>query len=359
MSRLPRLSLVLVTATGCRQLFGFEEAITGDARSPSAGDATTDGIPDIINAVCVGTTPMEVCFESEPTSDFVLSAGFDTASGCPEVVVMNGRQVCLVSARTISVQNQPRITGPHPLVLVGTQQVTIEQSAILDLSSSRTNNRRGAGSSGTECANSPAGGTSGGGAGGSFGGAGGDGGSGTQAGGNAPAPRALVFDGGCAGGALVSSFGGFGGGAVYVISQSVAINGTILATGGGGGGGLMGSGGAGGGSGGSIVIDSPILAINAQALLVATGGGGGSGSCSGAAGVPGQDADGEIIASGGNAPNTGGDGGEGGFDFSQAGNGAPGGNGCGGGGGGGGAGAIVFLSSTGCPTNQCFPPVGQ
>ncbi len=357
MSRFPHIAFGLLVSTGCRQVLGFEELGGIDANGP---DTSSDGPQGdgAVESLCFGTEAIRPCFESVPTDDLLLNAGFDTDAACPKSATLDGRPMCVLGARTISVQSTVRITGSLPVVLVATDSLTVAIDATLDLSSSAVNNRQGAGSPGTACANSPAGGTFGGAAGGTFGARGGNGGSGSgEAGGVAPGVQVVSFDGGCPGGALVQSFAGRGGGAVYLLAPSITINGTILATGGGGRGGLMGSGGAGGGSGGSIAIEAGALVLGGQARLVATGGGGGSGSCSASPGVAGDDADSDVLAFGGPGPGNAGDGGDGGFQLVQAGAGDPGAKQCGGGGGGGGAGTIQFFHGNTCTNTQCFPPV--
>ena len=76
---------------------------------------------------------------------------------------------------------------------------------------------------------------------------------------------------------------GPGGGAVYLIANTLVVNGTINASGGGGAGaltgmdGMDGGGGGGGGAGGFIGLDAPTVTVNAAGQIFANGGGGGEG----------------------------------------------------------------------------------
>ena len=177
-------------------------------------------------------------------------------------------------------------SGGVPLVIVATDGELIIEN-LLDVSSRRGDERRGAGANPTGACNGATGATDGaGGAGGSFGGKGGTGGRGLT--GNAPAAAAaLAFPnqlrGGCPGnlsgrptGALAI---GSGGGAVWLISTvGITINGTVNASGSGGSGadgGLVARGGAGGGTGGMIILDAPTITVAQNGVLLATGGGGG------------------------------------------------------------------------------------
>lgn len=332
-----------------------------DGPGPNPDGPMPDDPPGLF---CFGTPPMRPCFETDPVNPLTISAGFSTTTcSVGEVMELDGRSTCVVVAREVTISGAPHITGDKPLVIVGSFSIRVAAGAVLDLSSSAIANlRTGAGANPLECdtAPSPVGGQDGA-AGGSFAGQGGNGGLGE--GGSAPGVASpaspISVRGGCPGSAGPNgNQGGPGGGAVYLISNSLLLDGAVRATGGGG---LTadGAGGAGGGTGGYIGVDATTLVFGTNGRLVATGGGGGGGGCMGEGGGNGIDADTttNIVAAGGVGVNGMGVGGTGGSTANQQANsgGDTDGANCGGGGGGGGAGTIQFFRTMQTCSNRCFP----
>lgn len=268
---------------------------------------------------------------------------------------------CIITGGTVTISSL-NVTGPRPLVVVAHDQITV--TALLDVASHRATAAVGAGSGPTDCqpfgrnaADAPAGG---GGAGGSFMFPGGDGGTGdgvNHQGGLAPssdvgAPSRLR--GGCPGqpgGGGKPNDGGAGGGAVYLVSAgTIAVSGTIDASGAGGVGGDAQDGGGGGGSGGMIVLYGAQVTTASTTLLIADGGGGGGGGANSGLNPRGSNGQDPMLATpiaaalggpGGILIGfTGGDGGNGYATGSAATPGLSGDTGAGGGGGGGGGGYI-------------------
>jgi len=311
--------------------------------------------------VCYGSTSglVRPCFPSAPSGDITLQAAIDTTNDpmCSKTVTDVPAGLCVITGANITVASGTIVaaTGTKPLVLVATGMITV--SGALNASSYHATTapyattQTGAGAdpmNGCLAAGAP--GVSGGGAGGTFtelGGAGG-GGNGGSAGGTAGGPQATVaLRGGCRGQNALGAGGGRGGrggGAVYFIASTINIDGTINASGEGGGLGVSGgnAGGGGGGSGGLIGFDAATITNNG--LVFANGGGGGEGSGGGQSGLPGLDATGVGVATGGAGGSPGGNGGNGGAGGTAGGT-KTGGNGAtagadGGGGGGGGTGVI-------------------
>lgn len=333
-----------------------------DGPGPNPDGPLPDDPPGLF---CFGTPPMRPCFDTDPTTMLSISTGFSTTA-CPlgEVMDLGGRPTCVVVAREVTINGSPHITGDRPLVIVGSFSLRVATNAVLDLSSSAIapNLRTGAGANPSECntAPSPIGGQDGA-AGGSFAGQGGNGGFGE--GGSAPGvaspASAIAVRGGCPGSAGPNgNQGGPGGGAVYLISNSIQVDGVVRATGGGG---LQadGAGGAGGGTGGYIGVDATTVVVSGNGRLVATGGGGAGGGCTGEGGGNGVDADtaSNIVAPGGIGVGGQGVGGTGGSMVNQQANSGGDTNtvGCAGGGGGGGVGTIQFFRTAQTCSNRCFP----
>ncbi len=322
---------------------------------------------------CFGTFK-KVCVENPSTSAFTL--GGAESSVITEMQANCVRQTnestvassCVVAGSSVTIDGTLTASGGLPLIILATDGELIIED-LLDVSSRRGNERRGAGAN-------PVGGCNGatgaldaaGGAGGSFGGKGGSGGEGAS--GNVPeAAAALAFPdqlrGGCPGNLSGRPTGstaiGSGGGAVWLISTvGITINGKVNASGSGGSGAdgdLFGErGGAGGGTGGMIILDAPTITVAQDGVLLATGGGGGGnnigGFDGGDGGNPNPD-DPDQPAGGGFGNNfaTGGDGGVSGdgetgdSNLIRA--------GCGGGGGTGFIRAFGTLGSSG----TVFPPI--
>jgi len=310
---------------------GLIASLVGCGFHSSAGQAPSDGsVPPVLDAPdasidapdamvlpdaqsCFGTGLLKgVCLVPLPSAPVTLPRGnavinTDATGGanCDRLVTQTGGgpQLCVIAGTTITVTGSIAATGGHPLVLVGTQTVTIAAGSTLDVSSTATPRRVGAGSNqgctgaGINGADDTGGG--GGGAGGSFGTIGGKGGVGdTNNNGNpngsapggtpvAAQPTPTVLRGGCSGGRggapdnmHAGGTAGDGGGAVYLIAGSkITVAGNVFASGAGGGA-STGNGGAeqgagGGGAGGMIGFDAPMIQVDG--LVVANGGAGAGG----------------------------------------------------------------------------------
>jgi len=305
------------------------------------------------------------------TSSSVLPGAIaNQLSPGPPVRVVNATTLDIAAGATITV------SGLYPLVFVVHGDATIDGT--VDVSAQL--NGLGAsvpgpgGDDATQCGNgigadgaaSTGVGGGGGAGGGGYGDTGGDGGDGQGAGhgahgghGNATGmPMITPLRGGCRGGAggaastaAATARAGNGGGAIEVTaSGTIAITGTLVASGTGGGTlSLVNGGGGGGGAGGAIVLDGDSAQVMSTASLCANGGGGGEGdqtAGSSAAGSAGT-CSATLVASGGSNDPDGGDGGSGGgLPATKGTNGAAGANGAGGGGGGGGVGRIRVRGRT-------------
>lgn len=277
---------------------------------PDGGDQSPDAVGDASTAdACYGSGLFHTCLSAPPPVTFTPSgATLDTSSStdCALLAQTNGPTVCLIAARAITISSDLTVTGSYPLVLLGTE--TISVSGAIDVSSHLNPAVIGAGANWSACpaatAAGPNGGGAGGGAGGSFGAVGGNGGVGNNGGGTdvgvagfaAAAQTPTMVRGGCPGavGGLGTNNapGGAGassGGAIYLLAgMSINVNQTIAANGAGGSQGDADSGGGGGGAGGLIGLEAPTITV--AAIVAANGGGGGGGGDgSPAAGGPGSD----------------------------------------------------------------------
>lgn len=367
---------------------GGDGAVKLDARSIDG--KTLDAPSD-----CYGAGAVIVCLTTAPTQPLVLPGGtnpFDTGAtgACTQIVGQtNGPSLCVLAGTTVTVNGTFYAIGSMPLVLVGATAVNVTGTGTVDVSSTFSPRRKGAGANATSCAPPAAGasdrGGGGGGAGGSFGTVGGTGGTGDL---NSNGPPlgvarggvAAAVDvphhlrGGCPGGTggdgddptidpgrNPGGAGGDSGGAVYLMAgTSITIDGNVFASGSGGGtiagqsgtgncvpgnGGFE-QGGGGAGTGGMIGLAAPTISISGR-VAANGGGGGGGGGCLG--GTPGGDGtttmwNAQAAAGAGDAPGEGANGGLGtalGVTTGVAGVAAN----AGGGGGGGGLG-VVWIDGT-------------
>ena len=351
-------SELVCTHTGTCELADSDAPPGSDAPPPADAapllDAhLADAPPDVAPPVdgptqfCYGTGLVTVCFPTMPTGSLTLPLTVDTGGGMCSGV---SSTYCVLAAASITVSGTVKGMGPRPLVLIATGTLSIPAGATLDVSAVGAAPGPGGRTSG--CAAVAASGASGG-AGGGFGTRGGGGGAGPLNG--TPTPPATVgpitsFTGGCSGetgaalnGMATSGAGGGGGGAVYLIAQTLDLDGTIDASGEGGAGATVSAGGGGGGSGGFIGLDGALLTTGSTTRLFANGGGGGEGAGANLAGAAGADptAPDAVAAGGGGMSPSSGDGGDGAYASIAAKGGADGTSPtAGGGGGGGGAGAI-------------------
>lgn len=256
----------------------------------TAVDASIDS-PDATPDGCYGRGLLTVCPDVSITGQSQLNVNAPTtlntttSSLCVPYHLPTGTTdatYCVIAVKSITIGFSGRLTatGSRPLVLLATNQINI--GGILDVASHIRGNA-GPDADPIACSSSSVSSGAEGGPGGSFGSKGGDGG----AIGAAPAvpagaaiPSPVRLRGGCPGRTGAGANGGAlgrGGGAVYLISDTIAITGTINASGAGGIGGGPSSGGGGGGSGGMIGLDAPVIEVAMSGRIFANGGGGGEG----------------------------------------------------------------------------------
>ena len=254
-----------------------DDASELDAPVDAPEMVTVDAPPDA--APCYGAGLITICPSAPVTDSLAITANttLDTDTS-PLCIVYSGGEldVCVVAATTISIAATQRLhaIGTRPLVLLATGAMTIDGT--LDVTF-------GAGANPATCVAPTAATGKQGGAGGSWQGRGGSGGNAVSGTGPVAAPgtTTVALRGGCRGGSGAGGgspgAGGSGGGAVYLIAQSIAIDGAINASGAGGARGRNASGGGGGGAGGFIGLDAPAIMVATDARVFANGGGGGEG----------------------------------------------------------------------------------
>jgi hypothetical protein len=321
--RVKRLGWIALLA-GCG-FQGSAPAGPSDGSSAPIVDAAVPGDtattpPPIDARVCFGNGLLKnLCLSVAPTGDRTLSSAINTdgPGTCTQVLAQTGSptmapELCVIAARTITVQGTVTVTGKRALVLIGADTVTVAASATLDASSARSPQHGGPGADPGACTKSGNGDNSdngsGGGAGGSLATKGGNGGPGNLNGGpgnsakggtaGAAQPAPAVLLGGCPGGKggdgqnNNGGAGGSGGGALYLIAgSSITITGDVFASGAGGDGtpnnnGFQ-QGGGGGGSGGMIGLEAPMIKIDGRIAANGAAGGGGGASTGGKPGSEG------------------------------------------------------------------------
>jgi hypothetical protein len=261
---------------------------------------------------CFGAGAFIVCLGDAdlPTGPFDVSTPtqVDTTACALTFTPPAGGTWCVEAGTSITISSALTAIGPHPLVLLATQDIDVTSTGSVDVSSTILPPTIGAGANAPACQapiapgdNNGVGG--GGAAGGSFGTLGGHGGAGTHGtGGSGGIPGASAFlpvdtlRGGCAGGkggdGVVAASGGEagnGGGAVLLVAGGqIVIAGSVAASGAGGHHGLAGrGGGGGGGAGGMIVFAAATTTLTGN--VVANGGGGGAGCANSGCGFDGGD----------------------------------------------------------------------
>jgi hypothetical protein len=355
---------VVLCACGFRHGVGSDAAVTHDAIDAPVGQQ-----------VCVGDASFAggpICVRPGAGRDFSTDTTLHSGDGSAVMgdcdlkrAQPTGRMLCVIAATSLTIDGGVTVTvvDADPVAFVVTGDLTI--AGTLDVSSSRSGQRHGAGANDAACDSSTIDGTDsgdsgGGGAGGSFGSVGGNGGAGDNTavpGGAATAAVAAptFLRGGCSGGAGGDGTGGTthampgdGGGAIYLDAKgTITISGTVDASGAAGlRGGTNIGGGGGAGSGGMIALYAMTIDTTGASIFAnGAGGGGGGNSTSGSSGS--EPTAPTSPAFGGGGAN-GGDGGTGAYDTMSASRGGNGGsngaNTCGGGGGGGGIGVIRVLS---------------
>jgi hypothetical protein len=282
----------------------------GDATRSETGtgpDAADAAEASIVDAADASTTPhlIDGCLPS-----FVVSNGIAYPEHAPGPIDVTGDEslftdddprcgtnpaYCLILASSFHIASTghygtsgKNAVRSRPLVIMAVNDITIDQSGVLDLAGGDNGSFPGAGDHGPGAAT----------------GRGGGGGNAEPGGGNAcgdpggPTVDIALVPGGNGGGGLGSvagcDRGGSGGGAVQLVSLcgKITIKGTIEASGGGGGADATDGGcpdGRGGGAGGTVWIQAgKPLAFDqaAGASINLGGGGGGGGSCRPTAGDP-------------------------------------------------------------------------
>ena len=319
----------------------------------AAAQTDASSVDAAAGVACFGTGLVVECVAGPPTTAVDLASqtiDTNTSPLCATVVGGGNTDACVIAGSTIHVLTGASVAavGTRPLVLIAQTAIVIDGK--IDVAS-HSPNIRGAASDPTTCTAGTAAtysNSGGGGYGGTFGGCGGNGRNGEAgAGGVSPTVAAspTTLRGGCPGsaGGVSPNTLGHGGGAVYLIAKgSIAIAGSVNASGASGDGGSNGdNGGGGGGSGGMIGLDAP--AISVSGFVFANGGGGGEGGGGGTGNAGGESVGGAAAAGGTGGATNGGAGGAGSVTSTLTG--SPGANdanpgGGGGGGGGGGAGVI-------------------
>jgi hypothetical protein len=362
--RWPLLACILA-ACGFRKgaIATDDGSVIGDDDAPGMDAMGIDVMPDA-PAFCYGSGLVETCFDDAPSGTVTLDNDIDTdTDGLCDDDPRNAAW-CVIAAGSITV-NDIAVTGALPLVLVSTS--TIDVDGMLDASSKVDGSQIGAGATSDGClpGTLPSDANAGG-AGGSFGGLGGDG-SKTGHGTAGAALTPTTLRGGCpgqrgGGGPGVGGAGGPGGGAVYLIADTITVDGTINASGAGGQAGQSAqAGGGGAGAGGMIGFDA--MTVTVTGTVLANGGGGGEGGRGGGgAAQDGTDPNPTmplVRAPGGSDSTTGCDGGDGaagtmldGINGEQ-----PNSMTTAGGGGGGGGGGIIKLYRAGAITGANVSPL--
>ena len=332
---------VVVLLAACSFQASPAQTAPADGSSGGSGvDAMGPPPPSDVPA-CFGHGLVQLCLDSMPTQAVALPGAMnplDTSvtDSCTAIVAQNnGPELCVIAGRTVTVSGSFAAIGARPLVLLASDAVNVMNT--LDVSSTRTGSRTGAGANDTAC---PAGtngkndsGGGGGGAGGSFGTVGGTGGLGdrnnnlppigTAAGGTpgAALPAPAVLRGGCKGSlggegidsdtSPTGGVGGDGGGAVYLIAVNsimIAGNGNIFASGAGGSVSPVAAGheqgGGGGGGGGMIGLDAPAIQIQGRIAANGGAGAGGGGNVGGVSGGDGTTMMWDMRAHGGSGDKT-------------------------------------------------------
>ena len=307
--------------------------------------------------MCFGSGLASICLSSLPTAPRTLNGAIDTDSdpSCETYTGTDLNRFCVISATNVMVSSI-NATGSKPLVLIATAG-TITITGTFELASHRVGPVRGAGGTASSCVAGEGAGAGQGGPGGSFGGKGGSGGNGEQGGGlaaAAPATAPTTLRGGCKGGnGSNGAAGGNGGGAVYLIAvTSIAVTGSINASGAAGAkSGANEQGGGGGGSGGMIALEAPTITGTGSMFANGAGGGAGNDESTNAE----EPTSALVIANGGDDTADSGRGGNGSVGGTLGGtNGGTGGDG--GGGGGGGAGVIRLFPPQTITLSASPPP---
>ncbi len=315
-----------------------------------AGDAAVDAKPFVCSGTAYGAGLVQICVTTTLLASETRGASINTDTQCTFTQLFGDLDLCVIAATNVSLQGTIRVTGARPLVILGTQAISIATATLIDAASDQTMTGPGSDLPITDCATHAGTGTDhgSGAAGGRFDGVAGNGGEGGVAGAVANgSPLPFTFRPGCYGGSNAGgSLGGAPGGAIYLIAgANITINtGTVINVSGAGARRVSElQGGGGGGSGGFLGIDAPNLDLQSGIDVFVLGGGGSSGGDLAIQGAPGGESPGSNIPAAGGSGGCGGRGGNGGAVGMDPTSGAPGiCNGVRGPGGGGGGGAGYF-----------------
>ncbi len=292
------MGLVIAGAVGC----GSVSSSPGDGGLDGTADtAPTDGpfpfVPiHVLPETLMGGAP-DLVLTANPT---LIDTTALTIGGATNPYFVRQGDYAILLANGVSVQNEVKVSGAFPLIVVARDRVTV--LARIDLNAvgripgpGAAANNPGGGGAGQSVLLMERASSGGGGAGySSFGAPGGTFNAGMIPGGGGGARYGMLvtdpLTGGSRGGSGGFSTGaigagGGGGGALQIssaVSVSITSTGRIEASGGGGAGGGGGFvGGGGGGSGGEILLESPSIMIAGRLIANGGGGGGGGAGCGG------------------------------------------------------------------------------
>jgi hypothetical protein len=362
-----RAALMIAFLVGCS--FDPSTAVRDDG-------GATNAPPDVVGDTgCAGWSyspsnfdPCALARAGSALAGSGLSIDTDHLDALPHTMSTqsNGVTLAIVHVASLDVSGTWLTTGSAALVVAVDGAVTIEPGAVIVAEADVDDPAACTALGGTPGAQSNAatdgGGGGGGGAGAAAGEKGGDGDGGSHGAGGAKVngiPGALTpLRGGCTGGpggtndgVGTPGAGGTGGGALQISSNlSIDVAGEIEAFGQGAiGDATQKTGAGGGGGGGGILLEAPMLHVEASGTVCADGGSGGNGGGTTSSGIPGNHSpcDGKNAASGANNGNNGGSGGDGGYSTTAA---KAGTNATANAGGGGGGGGVGWIHLHGVPT---------
>ncbi|HEX4416795.1 MAG TPA: hypothetical protein VH165_02800 [Kofleriaceae bacterium] len=298
-----------------------DAAVAGDAAVAIDAPAPVAGLPLHVLAATVVAGAPDLVLAAGGAGNPTIDTGNLTINGAPSIYLVRQDPYAVLFTNAFAVQGPLTITGSAPLIVVASDQITLDSG--IDLHATAAAPGPGAMTAGTGAGTAgasylvPSVGEreSSGGGGGSYGTLGGPGGtsdtthtpagaSGVRYGMQPADPLVGGSPGGAGGfGSGTTAQGGAGGGALQLSSAvSIRVSATINAGGGGGGTGGSGlAGGGGGGAGGEILLEAPAITMTGGGTLVANGGGGGGGGANGTmSGTAGSDgAPGPGVATGG------------------------------------------------------------
>ncbi|HEY0190332.1 MAG TPA: hypothetical protein VGC42_04370, partial [Kofleriaceae bacterium] len=117
----------------------------GGGGGGSDASTTVDAAIPIDAQLCFGHGLLDLCLDAAPTGDLTL-ANLDTGNtgSCTKVITQaGGPELCVVAARTITVNSNVTAIGSRALVLVAADKIDV-QSGSIDASSRLAPARKGA-----------------------------------------------------------------------------------------------------------------------------------------------------------------------------------------------------------------------